>query len=333
MHRHSTRISYALVMNPILLSRRAMLVRSAQGLGTLALASSISRGASSANAHVLIVVGPSSHPPGTHEVAAGGRLMQHALERLSNVAGIKAELRSDWPTEAAVRNRASTVVFIGDIFPPQRLPDSPLVLSQLGEMMARGCGLACVHYATGLRAVDVQPDGSHPLLQWLGGYFATRCPHHQSVAKVFPSVTISPAANQHPVSRGWREFSLPEEPYYNNYFGPGGNRLAPNVTAVATSALPPEAPKREVVAWTVERADSGRGFGIVMPHFYKNWANDDLRRLILNGIVWSAKLEVPAAGVEAAAPDLAAFQPESIEPKPRPSAPKQTTSGTAKGNS
>src|SRR6187549_1485047 len=109
-------------MNPILLSRRAMLLRSAQGLGTLALASSISRGASAANAHVLIVVGPSSHPPGTHEVAAGGRLMQHALERISNVSGIKAEVRFDWPADAATRNRASTVVFIGDIFPPQRLP-------------------------------------------------------------------------------------------------------------------------------------------------------------------------------------------------------------------
>jgi type 1 glutamine amidotransferase len=134
-------------------------------------------------------------------------------------------------------------------------------------------------------------------------------------------VTISPAAAGHPVNRGWREFSLPEEPYYNNYFGPGGSRLAPNVTALATSQLPPEAPKREVVAWAVERADSGRGFGIVMPHFYKNWADDDLRRLILNGIVWTAKLEVPAGGVATAQPALAAYQPESIEPKPRPAAP------------
>jgi type 1 glutamine amidotransferase len=243
--------------------------------------------------------------------------MQHALQHMTNLPGVHADVFFDWPKDAAVRNRASTVAFIGDIFPPQRLPDSPLVLSQLGEMMQRGCGLACVHYATGLRAVDVAPDGSHPLLQWLGGYFATRCPHHQSVAKVFPMVTISPSAPRHPVSQGWREFSLPEEPYYNNYFGPGANRLAANVTAVATAQLPPEAPKREVVAWTVERPDSGRGFAVVMPHFYKNWADADLRKLILNGIVWTAKLEIPAGGVMTSTPDLVAFQPESIEPKPR----------------
>jgi type 1 glutamine amidotransferase len=309
-------------MKSTLLTRRTMLLRSAQGLGALALAPSLAPSATAASAHVLIVVGPSTHPPGTHEVEAGGRLMKHLVEHATNVTGLSADVVSEWPRDAAVRKRASTVVFIGDIFPPQRLPDSPLVLSQLGEMMQRGCGLVCVHYATGLRAVDVPPDGNHPLLHWLGGYFATQCAHHQSVAKVFPMVTITPAGAKHPVVQGWREFSLPEEPYYNNYFGPGGNRLAPNVTAIATSQLPPDAPKRETVAWAVERPDGGRGFGVVMPHFYKSWLVDDLRRLILNGIVWSAKVGVPADGVATAKPDLAAFKPESIEPRPRPPAKK-----------
>ena len=302
-----------------------MIVHSAQGLGALALSTNLAAVPAAKSAHILIVVGPSTHPPGTHEVTAGGRLMAHALQHASNVGGVQAEVVTEWPQSAAVRNRASTVVFIGDIFPPQRLPDSPLVLAQLGEMMNRGCGIACVHFATGLRAVDVRPDGSHPLLNWLGGYFATRCPHHQSVAKVFPMVTISPETRAHPVSRGWKEFSLPEEPYYNNYFGPGGNRLAPNVTALATSTLPPESSKREIVAWGVEREDTGRGFAVVMPHFYKNWANADLRRLILNGIVWSAKLEVPERGVETMSPELAAFGAESIEPKPRAESAKKAS--------
>jgi type 1 glutamine amidotransferase len=249
--------------------------------------------------------------------------MQHCLQSMLNVPGVQAEVLFEWPQKPAALEGVSTLVFIGDIFPPQRLADSPLILSQVAAMMKKGCGLVCVHYATGLRAVDVPADGNHPLLQWLGGYFATKNAHHQSVAKVFPSVTIEPAAAGHPVSRGWRAFTLPEEPYYNNYFGPGGNQLAPNVTALATSQLPPEAPRREVVAWAVERADTGRGFGIVMPHFYNNWRNEDLRRFILNGIVWTAKLEVPAGGVETAAPDLARFQPESIEPKPRPAQKKQ----------
>ena len=61
------------------------------------------------------------------------------------------------------------------------------------------------------------------------------------------------------MSRGWREFTVDDEPYYNNYFGPDGNRSAANVTQFATAMLPPEAPKREVVAWGTNRTDGGRG--------------------------------------------------------------------------
>jgi type 1 glutamine amidotransferase len=188
-------------------------------------------------------------------------------------------------------------------------------------MMRRGCGIVCVHYATGLRAGDVPPDGDHPLLHWLGGYFATKCAHHQSVARIYPAATITPAAPLHPVWRGVREFTLHDEPYINNYFGPDGNRLAPAAVALATSLLPPEAPRPEIVSWGIARPDGGRGFAVVMPHFYRNWQLEDLRRYVLNGIVWSARREVPPEGVQTAPPDLARFAPASIEPRPR--APKQ----------
>ena len=272
-----------------------------------------------AETRVVIVVGPSNHPPGSHEVAAGGRLMQWALENMANVSGVKAEVLYEWPKDRGVLDTASTIVFIGDTFPPQRMPDSTAILSDVGEIMKRGVGLVCVHYATGLRAQDVEPDGAHPLLRWMGGYFATGTPHHKSVAKVFQSVTIRPAAAEHPVSRGWREFIVDDEPYYNNYFGPDGNKPSANVTLFATAMLPPEAPNREAVAWGTERTDGGRGFAIVMPHFYKNWANEDLRRLILNGIVWTGKLDVPSGGVQTPTPDLTRFRPESVELKPRTS--------------
>ncbi len=265
---------------------------------------------------VLIVVGPSTHPPGSHEVAAGGRLMQHCLEHMKNLPGVKADVVTEWPKDQAVLDAAGTVVFIGDNFPLQRLPDTKANLASLGAMMKRGCGIVCVHYATGLRAEDVAADGAHPLLGWLGGYFATRCLHHQSIAKIYPAAVITPAAAEHPVSRGWKEFTVNDEPYINNYFGGENNATLPGVTVLATSMLPPPSPQSERVAWCIERADGGRGFGIVMPHFYKNWQLDDLRRFILNGIVWTAKMEVPAEGVRTAQPDLAAFAPVSIEPQP-----------------
>lgn len=261
---------------------------------------------------VLIVVGPSTHAPGTHEVAAGGRLMQYCMENMTNVPGVTAEIVYDWPKEASKLNSVDTIVFIGDTFPPQRLPETESIMAQIDVMMARGCGIVCVHYATGLWGKDVSISGEHPLLGWLGGYFANKtCPHHQGTAQIYPAATITPAASEHPISRGWKEFTLHDEPYINNYFGGAENQFAANVTALATSLLPPDAPKKETVSWCVERADGGRGFAIVMPHFYKNWAMDDLRKFILNGIVWTAKLDVPANGVQTTRPELKSFSPAS----------------------
>lgn len=270
---------------------------------------------------VLVIVGPSTHAPGTHEVAAGGRVMAHLVENARNVESLAADVVYAWPSKA-LREAADAVVLIGDTFPANRLPNPKRNLADLAQMMDRGVGLVAVHYATGLLGEDVTPEGDHPLLRWMGGYFANRsCPHHESIARIYEAATIEPAAPDHPVSRGWKTFTVHDEPYINNYFGPDENRPAENVTVVATSMLPPEAPRREAVAWAVERPDGGRGFGVVMPHFYKNWRDDDLRRMILNAIVWAAGREVPAGGVATAAPDLAAFEPEAVEFEPRSTAP------------
>lgn len=264
--------------------------------------------------HVLIIVGPSKHPPGSHEVAAGGRVLKHCLEQFSDV---KVDLVNEWPKDE-LRQRASTVVFLGDTFPANRFPKPEQNLADLSKMMDRGCGIVCVHYATGLLGEDVSKDGSHPLLLWMGGYFANRsCPHHESIARIYPSATITPAAPEHPISRGWKAFTLHDEPYIKNYFGPDENQPASNVTILASSMLPPEDPHEEAVAWCVDRRDSGRGFGIVMPHFFKNWQQEELRRIILNGILWTAKRDIPQTGVQSTLPELKSFEPEAVEYQPR----------------
>jgi hypothetical protein len=181
--------------------------------------------------------------------------------------------------------------------------------------MAAGCGIACVHYATGLEAKHVAADGDHPLLHWMGGYFATRCEHHKSVAKVFLQAKVEPTAGEHPVLRGWKAFEFHDEPYIQNWFGKDGP--AKNVTPIATAMLPPEKPAKETIAWAINRQDGGRGVGVVMPHFYRNWKLDDLRTLIMNSITWSAKAEVPKEGVQVALPELTTFKPASVEPVPK----------------
>ncbi len=52
----------------------------------------------------------------------------------------------------------------------------------------------------------------------------------------------------------------------------------------------------EVIAWAHERADGGRAFGFTGCDLHKNWEVEAQRRLVVNGILWSAKLAVPAEG-------------------------------------
>jgi type 1 glutamine amidotransferase len=266
------------------------------------------RATETGGAKILIVVGPSSHPPGTHEVAAGARLMKYCLENLENMRPVKTQLCYEWPKNAELVG-VSGIVFIGDLFPPERLENPDEIKAQLTRLMSGGCGMVCVHYATGLRKQHVAEDGAHPLLGWLGGYFASGCPHHQSVARIV-TATIEPETCSHPVLRGWKEFTFDDEPYWNNYFGKDGP--AKNVTSLAFAMLPPDAPRKETVAWAIERADGGRGVGIVMPHYFRNWRLDDLRTMVLNSICWSAKLDIPADGVKTTLPDLATFQPAAV---------------------
>jgi type 1 glutamine amidotransferase len=262
---------------------------------------------------VLIVVGPSTHPPGTHEVAAGGRVIKYMLEHAEGITPVRAEVVSEWPKDRENLDKLATIVFIGDLFPAETLPHPAAIKADLTKLMDRGCGMVCVHYATGLRAEHVTEDGDHPLLHWIGGYFATACKHHKSVARIC-TATLTPEPVDHPVLRGWRQFTFEDEPYWNNYFGKDGP--AKNVTPLVSTMLPPEAPKKEIVAWAVERSDAGRGLGIVVPHFFHNWRLDDVRTLVLNGICWTAKLEIPPQVVKVSLPDLASFGPTSVEPQP-----------------
>jgi hypothetical protein len=158
----------------------------------------------------------------------------------------------------------------------------------------------------------VAEDGNHPLLDWLGGYYAANCKHHKSSGGFYEKVEYPPAAGNHPILRGWKAFSFQGESYWNIYFGKDGPSSA--VVPIATCALPPEDPKTQVVAWAFERKDGGRGVGLSPPHYFREWRIDDLRTMVLNGIAWAAKIEVPAAGVQCKLPDLSIFAPKSVEP-------------------
>ena len=50
--------------------------------------------------------------------------------------------------------------------------------------------------------------------------------------------------------------------------------------------------------WAYERPDSGRAFNFTGTHLHASYAEEGYRRLLTNGILWTAKIEIPKAGAK-----------------------------------
>lgn len=233
-------------------------------------------------ARIVLVAGKPSHPPGQHEFNAGTLLLEKCLRQNKRVEPVVA--KGGWPQDESVFEGARSVVFYmdgGDGHP--MIQDNHL--ATVGKLMQKGVGLVCLHYA-----VEVPKDKGGPeFLEWIGGYYEkgySTNPHNE--------VEVTQASPAHPISRGWHSFRGLDEWYYKIRFRPGDARVSP----ILTTMLPKESPQRETIAWAIERADGGRGFGFTGAHFHQNWSVPDFRRMVLNAILWTAKLDVPRGGAK-----------------------------------
>jgi type 1 glutamine amidotransferase len=176
-------------------------------------------------------------------------------------------------------------------------------LQQLGARMKQGVGLACIHYAT----EPTIEKGQKEFLEWIGGAFEINWsvnPHWDANFKNLP---------EHPISRGVKPFTIRDEWYFHIRFPEGMKGVTPILTAVAPESTMErrdgphegnpavresvEKGESQTVAWAFDRPNGGRGFGFTGAHFHKNWQDDNFRKVVLNAILWTAKVEVPANGV------------------------------------
>jgi type 1 glutamine amidotransferase len=256
--------------------------------------------AAAAPTKIVLIAGSPSHGPGEHEHHAGCQLLAAQLNRLPD---IQAEVhRNGWPTSDTAFDHAAAVFIFSDggnghpAIHPERL-------AKLAELMDRGVGLGTCHYG-----VEVpKGDPGDAWLQWTGGYFETFWSVNPHWDADFTQLPI------HPITRGVRPFKIRDEWYYHMRFPEGMENVTPILSAhpPKDTLSRPDGPHsgnphvRAAVArgdiqhvmWCIQRPDGGRGFGFTGAHFHRNWAQDDFRKLILNALLWIAKVEVPENGV------------------------------------
>lgn len=233
-------------------------------------------------AKIVLIAGNQSHGPGDHEYKAGCMLLAGFLRQ--NHVSDPVVVTGGWPDDESVFEGARAVVLYMDGGAAHPI----LIGNRLGTMaklMQKGVGLACLHYA-----VEVPKDHGGPqFLDWIGGFYDR--PYSQNPVNDILAVQATP---EHPISRGWRSFQLKDEWYYRIRFQPGDKRVTPILTAM----LPADAPSPQVLAWATVREDGGRGFGFTGLHTHANWAVPGFRQLLVNAVLWTAKLDIPAKGAK-----------------------------------
>ncbi len=272
------------------------------------------------NKKIVLVAGKPSHGPGAHEFNAGTLLLKSCLDKVPGITVVV--YTNGWPADKDAFKDADAVVLYmdgGDHHPA--IQDKHL--DQLHEVMKRGAGLACIHFA-----VEVPKDkGGYEFLNWIGGYFETYWSVNPTWEADFKELP------KHPITRGVKPFKILDEWYYHMRF------QEEHVTPIL-SAVPPDETREhpddahggnefvrarkgmpEVTAWAYDRPDGGRGFGFTGAHFHKNWGDENFRRLVLNAILWIAHVEVPEDGVQST------VTPEELEKNLDPKGQKKKAAG------
>ena len=245
---------------------------------------------------IVLVAGSKSHGPGDHEFFAGTAILMNLLKQTPGVWPVM--VRNGWPKDEKIFDGADAILFYMD-----GRGGHPVVqkdrLKLLQKSIDKSVGWVNLHYA-----VDYEPRHGDTVVGWMGGYYDPRIstnPHWDANIRTLP---------KHPITNGVKPFTIRDEWYFNMHWVGDVTDVAEakGVTPIL-QALPPDNSRGtadakkflgriETVAWAYERKDGGRAFGFTGGHNHHNWADENFRRTVVNAILWSAKVDVPAGGAK-----------------------------------
>jgi type 1 glutamine amidotransferase len=261
----------------------------------------------SGQAKIVLVAGSSVFKPGEHDYLAGCAALVDLLKQTPGVAPV---LAVDWPKKPQTLAGARSLVLFfngGD----QHGLLSGGRMEKVEELARAGVGLVQIHQvadypaALGTRARALAGGA------WEKGH--SKRAHWVARFQSFPD---------HPIFRGVAPFAVDDGWLTALRFQPGMKGVTPLLRTVAPadrSTDPGSA--AAIVAWAYERPDGGRSFTFTGGHLHRSLAEAGYRRFLVNGILWSAGLEVPASGAPVA------LDPAELDRYLTPATPARARSG------
>ena len=266
---------------------------------------------------VVLIAGSVSNKAGQHEYFAGCALMMDWLKQTPGVWPVMAA--EGWPKDEKIFEGAKAVVVYADA--GAKLPFlEPSRWARIKSLMDASAGFVALH-----QAVEVPADRAEEYKSWLGAVWQ---PDIGSRGHWDMEFTEFP---KHATLRGVTPFAAPLDGWlYNLHFAPKAVPLVSGQVpdkARTTADAKAHNGRPEVVAWAYERPNGGRSFAFTGCDLHKNWQVESQRRLVTNGILWAAKVEVPEAG--AAVPMTPAQLAANLDAKPAPKAAAAKAPATA----
>jgi hypothetical protein len=237
---------------------------------------------------IVLIAGDSvGHPPGDHEHFAGCALLMRMLRQTPGVFPVMA--KDGWPKDPETLKNARTLVFYMDGGGKQT---TIAHADEIQKLLDAGVGIVHLH-----QVIDYPTDFNARAVGWLGAAFEPKTGargHWDESFDRFP---------EHEVTRGVEPFALNDGWILKLRFVPELKGITP---ILRTTQLAPKGKKLQpgepangtdnIVCWTYDRPDGGRSFVLTGAHGHKNWGLPGLRRLVVNGILWTAKVPVPSGG-------------------------------------
>lgn len=260
-------------------------------VGVLACCTSV---AAQAASRVILIGGTKSEGPAQHDYPNGIRALAALLTASPDAQAIPSfavdAYPDGWPADPATLTGASTIVWYFDGLEKHPLLDAAR-RTQFEALMKDGVGLIALHQATTVPAADTTVN----LQRWLGGA------RYGMFDRATEMVRFEPM--RHAVSRGVGAFAYRDEFYPTIRFLDERRVVAPllqgklHVEFREGRHLVLDQPTMSTVAWAFERGDGGRSFGFSGAHYLASFDEVAVRKLLLNAIFWTARLEVPQSGV------------------------------------
>jgi len=224
---------------------------------------------------ILLIGHKPDHPPKSHVYLPTCELLAKCLQQ---TVGVETVVSNEWPKDEKVAERADALVLYTNPGAERTLQGSGAKAFE--AMMKRGAGLVAIHWATGINKRNF-PRFGDKWIGYLGGAWISL-----SASVTFGESPLMQVDPKHPICRGWKQYVLADEWYFNPIVGKNSSVLLK--VKYDGKDLP--------VAWTTEHPNGGRSFGTTIGHFHRNFGNEPFRKMIVNGILWSAKLKVPEQG-------------------------------------